>query len=302
MFNHYVAVDWAMSNMAIAKMTDKSNKVTIIDVPSSLKELQFYLKKLNGKVIVVIEETTTSRWLYTELFNCVDKVFVCDPSRNALLSEGPKTDKIDAEKLVKLLKADFLKEIYHDNSKFIEIRKIVSGYEDLIKSGVRLKNQRSALFRAKNMNHKKERLLDSPIEEFVLSGLDTQILIYEDERKRYLGEFKRLRKQYKEIQRLTDIPGIGEIIAVKIVSRVVDAKRFKKRNQFLSYCGLVKHDRISGGKNYGRKNTRYSRMMKCALNTAFLTSLRGDGEFKHRYEYLMNEKNYSARDAKWEKI
>ena len=68
-----------------------------------------------------------------------------------------KLIKIDAEKLVKLLKADFLKEIYHDNSKFIEIRKIVSGYEDLIKSGVRLKNQRSALFRAKNMNHKKRK-------------------------------------------------------------------------------------------------------------------------------------------------
>ena len=46
MFKHYVAVDWAMSNMAIARMTSKSNKITIIDVPADIKELKIYLKNL----------------------------------------------------------------------------------------------------------------------------------------------------------------------------------------------------------------------------------------------------------------
>jgi hypothetical protein len=49
MFNHYVAIDWAMSNMAIARMTEKSNKITTIDVPSDIKELQVYLKSLQGE-------------------------------------------------------------------------------------------------------------------------------------------------------------------------------------------------------------------------------------------------------------
>lgn len=31
MFNHYVAIDWAMSNMAIARMTSKTNKICVID-------------------------------------------------------------------------------------------------------------------------------------------------------------------------------------------------------------------------------------------------------------------------------
>ena len=44
MFNHYVAVDWAMSNMAIARMTQKSNKITVIDVPSNIQDFQTYLK------------------------------------------------------------------------------------------------------------------------------------------------------------------------------------------------------------------------------------------------------------------
>jgi hypothetical protein len=37
MFNHYVAVDWAMSNMAIARMTEKSNDIKVIDVRKSSK-------------------------------------------------------------------------------------------------------------------------------------------------------------------------------------------------------------------------------------------------------------------------
>jgi hypothetical protein len=46
MFNHYIAIDWAMSNMAIARMTEKSNRIVTIDVPSEIKELQLYLNNL----------------------------------------------------------------------------------------------------------------------------------------------------------------------------------------------------------------------------------------------------------------
>ena len=144
MFNHYVAVDWAMSNMAIARMTQKSNKITVIDVPSNIQDFQAYLKNLKGSICLTIEETTTSQWLYTELINYVDKIIICDPYRNRLLSEGPKTDKIDAEKLVKLLKADLLKEVFHSNSKFVELRKIVGAYDCLLYTSPSPRDQRGS--------------------------------------------------------------------------------------------------------------------------------------------------------------
>jgi len=103
---------------------------------------------LSGTKIVTIEETTTTQWLYAELVEYVDKIVICDPLRNRLLSEGPKTDKIDASKLVQLLKANLVKEVYHSTDTFLYLRRVISGYEDLIKSGVRLKNQRHALLRA----------------------------------------------------------------------------------------------------------------------------------------------------------
>ena len=298
MFNHYVAVDWAMSNMAIARMTAKSNKITTIDVPSDIKEMQIYLNNLQGSVCLTFEETTTARWLYTELKDCVDRIIVCDPYRNKLLSEGAKTDKIDAEKLVKLLRADLLKEVFQSNDKFIEMRKIVSAYGDLIQSGVRLKNQRSALFRGCNKNHKKEVKLQDKASDFVLQGLDEQISGYELEKNRYQKEFSKLTKQHFEIKRLSEIPGIGEIGAIKIISRVVDAHRFATKNKFLSYCGLVKHEKLSGGKSYGKKNPRCSRLMKSVFKFGALATIHRENQFGEQYNYLLEKKKYSERNAR----
>ena len=113
--------------MAMARMTEKSNDIKVIEVPSSIKELQVYLENLKGTICLTFEETSTSQWLYTELKDYVEKIIICDPLRNKLLSEGPKTDKIDAKKLVILLRAGLLKEVFHSGEKFIDLRKIVSG-------------------------------------------------------------------------------------------------------------------------------------------------------------------------------
>jgi len=133
--------------MAIARMTKESSSAKVINVPSSVKELQIFLSRLKGGKILTFEETSTSQWLYVELKDYVDEIVVCDPYRNHLLSDGPKTDELDAAKLVKLLKEGFLKPVFHSADEFIYLRKLVSGHEDMIKAGVRLKNQRSALFR-----------------------------------------------------------------------------------------------------------------------------------------------------------
>jgi transposase len=265
-YDHYIAIDWAAKNMAIARMTKKSNKITAIDVPADIKELQFYLKNLKGTKILAIEETTTSQWLYTELINHVDKIFICDQHRNKLLLEGPKTDKIDACKLVQLLKAGLMKEVYHSTDKFLYLRRLVSGYEDLIKAGVRLKTQRYSLLRfCGKRGYEKENIkLDSKSEQFVLDGLQRQIAAYEQEKQGYEKEFKRLSRIYPEIRNQKSLPGIGDIHAVKIVARVVTPYRFADKGHYLSYAGLIKLEKVSGGKSYGKKNPRYSRQLKSA--------------------------------------
>jgi transposase len=299
-YDHYIAIDWSIKNMAIARMTKKSNKITAIDVPSDIEDLQAYLKNLRGTKILTIEETTTSQWLYTEFKEYVDRVFICDPNRNKLLSEGPKTDKIDATKLVRLLKAGLMKEVYHSTDKFLYLRRIVSGYEDLVKAGVRVKNQRYSLLRAcgKSGNEKIGSTLDSQGEQFVLECLDRQIDAYEDEKEGYEKEFERLARKNLEIKHQKSLPGIGAINAVKIVARVVAPHRFPDKGHYLSYAGLIKLEKISGGRSYGKKNPRYSRQLKSVYKSGVLAAIGGNNPVNDYYQYLLQEKNYPEHNAR----
>jgi len=298
-YDHYIAIDWAVTNMAIARMTKKSNKITVIDVPTDISNHQAYLKNLKGRKILAIEETTTSQWLYAELKEYVDKILICDPYRNRLLSDGPKTDKIDATKLVQLLRAGLMKEVFHSNDSFIYLRRIVSGYEDLVKAGVRLKNQRYSLLKSCGKNDsKKDITLNSRDEQYVLECLDRQIKSYEQEKKGYEKEFARLAREYPEIRHQRSIPGIGLINAVKIVSRIVTPYRFSVKGHYLSYSGLIKHEKISGGRSYGKKNPRYCRMMKSVYKSGVLAAIGGNNPINDYYEYLIKEKKYPDYNAR----
>ena len=299
-YDHYIAVDWSIKNMAIARMTKKSNKITAIDVPSDIGELQMYLKNLKGTRILTIEETTTSQWLYTELKDYVNKIIICDPHRNRLLSEGPKTDKIDARKLVQLLKANLMKEVYHSGDKFLYLRRVVSGYEDLVKAGVRVKNQKYSLLRAsgKTGEEGKDIKLNSLEEQYVLECLNRQIEAYEKEKKGYESEFRRLAREYPKIRHQKTIPGIGTINAVKIIARVVTPYHFADNGHYLSYAGLIKLEKISGGRSYGKKKPRYCRQLKNIYKSGVLAAIGGNNPINDYYEYLIKEKNYPPYNAR----
>jgi transposase len=299
MYDHFIAVDWAKSNMAISRMTKKSKKINTIDVRSDVNELKIYLSALRGKKILTIEESTASQWLYIELKDHVDRLIVCDPYRNHLLSEGAKTDKIDSMKLVKLLKADLLKEVFHTGDDIIYLRKIMSGYEDVVKAGVRLKNQKNALFRAVQRDVKKDSL-ESDAENFVLEGLEKGIENYEKEKQRYEKLFAELIKKYNLAKLIKTLPGFKNIHSMKVLAKVIDAKRFPNAGHFLSYCGLIKLKRISGGTVYGKKDSRYARTLKCVFNMAASAVLQGNrsNPMKDYYMHLIEEKKYSEREAR----
>ena len=66
-YDHYIAIDWSVENMAIARMTKKTAEAKLIDVDADKKELKIYLREITCSKILTIEETTSSQWLYVEL-------------------------------------------------------------------------------------------------------------------------------------------------------------------------------------------------------------------------------------------
>lgn len=298
-YDHYIALDWAQRNMAIARMAKNSDFPVVTEAKSDVEELKVYLQSLKGRKILTFEECNSAQWLYTELREEVDEIIVCDPYRNHLLKEGHKNDLIDASKLCVLLRNKLLKPVFHCDDAFIRLRKLVSGYEDLIHMIVQMKNRQSAMYRARGKDVGGELKTDE--EQFVAKELKRSLEHHHEQRLLYEAEFRKVRQRHKVVRDLESIPGIGLINAVKLLAIIVSAKRFTNKSPFLVYAGLLKTKAMSGGRAYGRRTPRHSRQLKCVFRTAAMACLntKADHPLKDYYEMQIagGAPEYVARHA-----
>lgn len=96
---------------------------------------------------------------------------------------------------------------------------------------------------------------------------------------------------------LCQVSGIKETSAVRIYSVVIDASRFENKYKYWAMCGLVKHDRESRGRNYGKKNPRYSGILKNVYRSAALAAIGGNNDIREYYNVLL-QKGYSIPESK----
>lgn len=289
-YEHYLALDYSQEGYSLGRVTAKMKSPKILRGSSKVEDIQKQLDSFRGKKILTIEETTSTHWLYVELKDYVDKIVVCDPYRNSLLSEGAKDDDIDAGKLSLLLRGGFLKEVYHTMEEDYIIRKLISAYEDLIKSGVRVKNQQSSIYRSMGLSYKKkESLGNNPIVKFIETQQNISIGIYEETKKKYIKEFEQLRNKIVVIDYICKVAGINTISSVKIYGTVIESKRFSTKYKYWGYCGLVYHQKLSGNRSYGKRKTRYSRVLKSVYKSAAVAAIRGNNDISEYYEYLLTK-------------
>lgn len=296
-YDHIVAFDYAESNTAIARLTKRGKEPTVKEGKFQIADLRLYLEQLTGTVVLVIEETTTSQYLYCELLASVDRILICDPHRNRLLNEGAKTDKIDAQKLALLARGGLLREVFHTTDGLIDLRKLASAYQDVVVAVVRLKNQKSALYRQAGCSYQKGGELTEPNAAFVLRLLDRNIVSHEELKAEYEAEFGQRRRKDKRLRDLAEVPGIATIGAVKILSRVVDARRFKSSGKYLAYCGLVWEVVRSGKHIHRRRRPRYCRLLKSVYKTAALAAIGGKNDLNDYYQFL-RERGVTEQNAR----
>jgi Transposase len=99
--------------------------------------LQF-LAGLHGNLSVTFEEGTWAAWLYDVLKPRVTHLVVCNPRKNALLKVGSKSDRIDARKLVELLRGNHLKPVYHGETGVRMLRELARSYLTIVEDQSRV--------------------------------------------------------------------------------------------------------------------------------------------------------------------
>jgi transposase len=87
-----------------------------------------FIQGLHGSLSVTFEEGTSAAWLHDLLKPHVTKVVVCDPRKNALLKKGSKSDRIDARKLVDLLRGNHLSAVYHGEHGVRTLKEVARSY------------------------------------------------------------------------------------------------------------------------------------------------------------------------------
>ncbi len=75
---------------------------------------------------------------------------------------------------------------------------------------------------------------------------------------------------------LTDIYGVGPIVAALVIGHTGDVRRFVSRNQFASYNGSAPIEASSGPKKRHRLNPRGNRQLNHALHIVAICQIRYD--------------------------
>jgi transposase len=143
----YIGMDVHKESISIAVMNSAGKLVVESILETKAATILQFMQGLRGNLQVIFEEGTWAAWLYDLLKPHVTKIVVCDPRRNALLKEGNKGDKVDARKLVELLRAGLLRPVYHGETGLRTLKELSRSYLTISKDLTRVMNRLKALYR-----------------------------------------------------------------------------------------------------------------------------------------------------------
>lgn len=288
---------------------------------ASAKELIDFLKKHypEGDYLAVYETGFSGFATYYALkevgIDCI--VIHAADVPTTQYEESMKTDKVDAVKLVKSLKAGLLKGIYIHEKDDIDARsvvrlrkttqKLLSGCQSRVKhllhcNGVDLPERFSKPGTHWSMAFTRWLEEDVKLLSCSRDSLDIQIeqvkllrknLMSATKKVRQLSQSDRFKPQY---DLLTSIPGIGPIVAMTILTEIGDFKRFRNERQFASYLGLIPTSRSSGDKvSHGEKTFRGNKRIGLMLVEAAWISIYRDHGLG--CAYINYKKRMEAQEA-----
>src|SRR5438309_5173129 len=147
----YVALDVDSANIVAGVYDRKGQQVMEACIRTNGNDIRQFFKGLSGSVQVAFEEGTQAAWLYDLIRPLVADVIVCDPRENKLLQSGNKSDKVDVDKLARLLRMGELQRVYHGEETIQGLKHLVRGYENLVSDTTRAMNRLKAMYRGRGV-------------------------------------------------------------------------------------------------------------------------------------------------------
>jgi transposase len=288
-------MDAHCKNCFVVAMDPRGKVKMRVKLQTTERVLINFIRSIAGKKALTFEESTISQWLYVLLKDEVDHLIVCDPAAN-IKGAGAKTDFADATELADLLRVGRLSPVFHAADERMELRTLISGYDDLVQEIVRTKNRYKAVFRQSAIRLKgncgysdvsRQKELVNESQKLVVRSLFEQIQMLGEQKKNYLKRFRQNMKRFKEMRLIKSIPGFDTIRANQIVGTIVSPYRFANKYHLFSYAMLVKHKQVSDGVVYGKKSAYGKTQLKGIFKMSARQVIQKNNAFRRKYEQML---------------
>ncbi len=257
----------------------------------------------------VVLETTSNVWdIYDIVAPLVTKTVVAHAGKVRQIAEAKvKTDKEDIKRLITLLIADIVPEVWVPPMHVRELRSLISFRWRLSKQIIMSKNRLHSVVQRFNLHPPEGNLLAEKnqawwdAQEFSeLTGfqveLDLEIIADLEAQKaridRKLAELSDTEPWADEVVYLMQIPGFGVLTSMILLAAIGDPSRFSHHKKLVGYSGLGAGVHDSGQKHQEKSITKQGRReLRWALVQAAWSAVRSDPYWKAQYKRLTKVKH-----------
>ncbi len=301
---YYVGVDVHKTNSQFAVMDSAGKVLKNVSVPSSPEGVHQALGRLRTPFKVVLEASYAWEPMYDWLDEIAEEVWLAHPLKVRAIAEARiKTDRLDAEILAHLLRADLIPRAYaagaatRERKRALRQRRFLVMMRGMIKNRIHALLTRCAVDRpdvSDLFGKKGMRLLKS----VPLPDVDRALL---NEDLRLLSEVAKgventetllddLSRDDPVVARLKSLPGIGRFLSVLIRYEIDDIDRFRTPKKLAAYAGLVPSTYQSGNRRvHGKLTKQGNKHLRWAMIEAVSPAMRWS-PYIYRYYHRIKRK------------
>lgn len=255
-------------------------------------------------VRVGMEAGVPCQWFRRLLTECGHELWVGDAARiRAAEVRKQKTDRRDAELILKLLLEDRFPRIWVPSEAERDVRQLLMDRHHRMRMQAKAKNQLQSLALNQGLQKGKrlwsaaglEQLRELPMMEHAARRRDELMRVVAT-LEQQIAELDLLVRRQAEARtdskRLMTHPGVGPQTALALVLTLGDVNRFASARKVASYLGLVPGEYSSGNRQrLGHISKQGSTLMRFLLVQAGQTAVRGDEQLRRAYARLSAKKN-----------
>lgn len=304
----YVGMDTHKNFSQVCVMDEQGNVLLEEKVPNEPQAIDKMIAKLEPGSKVVMEASSCYQYLYDYMEqNGFDMTLAHPLKVKAIASARIKTDKIDAETLAHLLRANLIPESYAAPENVRDERQVVRLRASLVDIRTQIKNKIHAMLARNGIRYEGSdvfgksgigwlQMLELPdASRFELDQYLTLLPVIDEKIDTVQKQIELMATDNYHAKLLMSIPGVSYYTALTVMAEIGDITRFPDAKHLCSYAGIVPSVHQSGNtRRTGHITKQGSSMLRWILIQAANRIIRTNSPLKAFYLELRQKRGHSV--------